>query len=105
MKIKNGDNVRVMVGKDKGKTGKVLQVFPDMQKVVIENVNKAYKHIKKRGENAGQRVEFFAPVHISNLRVVGKEKEGRVGYKFLEVDGKKKKVRFIKGKDGVEDLT
>jgi len=103
MKIKTGDNVRVLAGKDKGKTGKVVQVFPAMQKVVVENVNKAVKHLKKRGSTPGQRVEYFAPVHISNVKVVGKSGEGRVGYKFIEKDGKQVKVRFLKG-NTPEDL-
>lgn len=104
LKIKTGDTVRVIAGKDKGKTGKVLQVFPKQQKVVIENVNKAVKHLKRRGNTAGQRIEFTAPVHVSNVRVVGTDGEGRVGYKFLEKDGKRTKVRVLKTKKGTEDL-
>ncbi len=103
MKVKTGDNVRVIAGKDKGKTGKVVQVFPVLEKVVVENVNKAVKHLKKRGSTPGQRVDYFAPIHISNVRVVGKTQEGRVGYKFIDKDGKKVKVRYIKGKQA-EDL-
>lgn len=104
MKIKVGDNVRVIAGKDKGKTGKVLQVFPVLNKVVVENVNKAVKHLKRRGNQAGQRVEFTAPIHASNVRVVGKDGEGRVGYKFIDKDGKRSKVRILKTKKGAEDL-
>lgn len=104
MKIKVGDNVRVTAGKDKGKTGKVLQVFPKQAKVVVENMNKAVKHLKKRGSQAGQRVEFTAPIHVSNVRVVGKNGEGRVGYKFIEKQGKRSKVRVLKTKKGTEDL-
>ena len=104
MKVKTGDNVRVITGKDKGKTGKVVQVFPQLQKVVVENVNKAVKHLKRRGDTPGQRVEYFAPIHVSNVRLVGKTQEGRVGYKFIDKDGKKQKVRFIRGKKGSEDL-
>ena len=104
MKIKTGDNVRVTAGKEKGKTGKVVQVFPALGKVVVENLNQAVKHLKKRGSHAGQRIEYSAPVHVSNVRVIGKTGEGKVGYKYLEIDGKKKKVRILKTKKGTEDL-
>lgn len=104
MKIKTGDNVKIVAGKDKGKTGKVLQVFPDLNKVVVEGVNKSFKHLKKRGNQAGQRVEFTAPIDSSNVKVVGKAGEGRVGYKYIDKDGKKLKIRILKTKSGSEDL-
>lgn len=104
MKIKNGDKVKIISGKDKGKTGKVIQVFPKIEKVVVENANTAVKHVKKRGNTPGQRIEYSAPIHISNVKVVGKDGEGRVGYKFLDKDGKKVKVRVLKTKKGIEDL-
>ena len=104
MKIKVGDNVRVMAGKDKGKTGKVLQVFASLNKVVVEGVGKSVKHLKRRGNQEGQRIEYNAPVHISNVQVVGKNGIGRVGFKFIEKDGAKKKVRVLKTKKGTEDL-
>lgn len=104
MKIKTGDNVRIMAGKERGKTGKVIQVFPDLNKVVIENLNITVKHLKKRGGTAGQRIEYSAPIDASNVQVVGKEGIGRVGYKFLEKDGKQEKVRILKHKKSTEDL-
>lgn len=104
MKIKTGDNVRVLAGKDKGKTGKVLQVFPIAQKVVVDGVNSSVKHLKARGGQQGQRIEYNAPIHVSNVRVIGKGGEGRVGYKFIEKDGSQKKVRVLKTKKGTEDL-
>ncbi len=104
MKIKTGDTVRIIAGKEKGKSGKVVQVFSAINKVVVEGLNKAIKHVKKRGDKPGQRVEYFAPVHVSNVRVVGKKGEGRVGYKFIEQKGKQTKVRVLKTKAGQEDL-
>jgi large subunit ribosomal protein L24 len=104
MKIKTGDNVRILAGKDKGKTGKVLQVFPAVEKIVVEGVNKMVKHLKSRGGQQGQRIEYNAPIHVSSARVVGKGGEGRVGYKFIEKDGAKKKVRVLKTNKGTEDL-
>jgi len=72
MKIKSGQLVKILSGKDKGKTGKVIQVFPDLNKVVVEGVNKAFKHLKRRnatGAEKGERVDFFAPLHVSNVRL------------------------------------
>ncbi len=104
MKIKTGDLVKVTAGKDKGKTGKVLQVFPVLEKVVIEGINKSVKHLKARGKTPGQRVEYTAPIHSSNVKVLGKNGEGRVGYKHIDKDGKKVKVRVLNTKKGKEDL-
>lgn len=104
MKVKTGDNVRINAGKDKGKTGKVTQVFPKLQKVVVENINKTFKHLKKRGDQPGQRIEYSAPIHVSNVQVTSKDGAGRVGYKFLDKDGKKQKVRVLKTKKGRSDL-
>ncbi|MFH1766796.1 MAG: 50S ribosomal protein L24 [Patescibacteria group bacterium] len=104
MKIKTGDNVRITAGKEKGKTGKVVQVFPVLNKVVVENLNIAVKHLKKRGKTAGQRIEYSAPLDASNVRVIGKTGEGRVGFKYLEKDGKRTTVRILKTKKGSEDL-
>lgn len=72
MKVKTGQTVKVVSGKDKGKTGQVIQVFPDLDKVVVEGVNKAYKHLKNRRSRTdkGERVEFFAPIHVSNVKLV-----------------------------------
>lgn len=104
MKIKTGDMVRIIAGKDAGKTGKVLQVFPKLDKIVVEGANKSVKHLKKRGKTPGQRVEYTAPIHISNVVLVGKSGEGRVGYKFIEKNGKQTKVRVLKTKKGTEDI-
>lgn len=78
MAIKTGQTVKVISGKDKGKTGKVTQVFPRLNRVVVEGVNKMYKHLKQRagktarqqaGSNKGERVEYFGPIHMSNVVV------------------------------------
>lgn len=104
MKIKTGDKVQVTTGKDKGKTGKVLQVFPTLNKIVVEGINKSIKHLKKRGDTPGQRIDYNGPIHVSNVQIVGKNGLGRVSYKYLEKDGKRKKVRVLKTKKGLEDL-
>lgn len=99
MKIKKGDKVKVLTGKDKGKTGKVLQVLPDRNRASVEGINLLVKHLRpqKQGEK-GQRVEFPSPIEISNLAVVCPScgKTARIGHKLEEKDGKKKKVRSCK---------
>jgi len=91
MKIKTGDNIKIKAGKDKGKTGKVLQVFVSRNLASIEGRNLLIKHLRPRREGEkGQRVEFPAPLNISNLALVCPRcgKETRVGYSLA--DGKKK---------------
>ncbi|MFH0928563.1 MAG: 50S ribosomal protein L24 [bacterium] len=86
MKIKSGDNVKVLAGKDHGKTGKVIQVFSANNRLVVEGVNKLKKHLKKRGTNAGQKMEFFAPLNASNVELICPKcnRPTRVGKKTLE---------------------
>lgn len=105
MKIKTGDNVRIMVGKDKGKEGKIIQVFPALGRVVVEGLNQRVKHIKKRGNQAGQRVTFSAPLDASNVAIVGAGgATGRVHFTMTKVDNKMRKVRVLKTKKGTEEL-
>jgi len=98
-KIKSGDKVKVIAGKDKGKTGKVLQVFPKLNRASVEGINIAVKHLKGRDKQAGQKVEFPAPINISNLMLIDPKtnKPTRVGFKELENrEGKERKVRISK---------
>ena len=87
MKVKKGDNVIVLSGKDKGKSGKVLQVMPKVERVVVEKVNIRKRHVrpKKQGEK-GQIIEIEAPMHISNVMVVCSKcsKPTRVEHKLHE---------------------
>jgi large subunit ribosomal protein L24 len=67
-KTKIGDRVKILSGKDRGKIGKVTQIFHKEQKIVVEGVNKMVKHLRsKRKEEKGQRIEFFAPLAVSNV--------------------------------------
>jgi len=95
MKIRRGDKVKVISGKDKGKTGKVLKVFPRLGKVVVEGINILKKHQKPRrqGEKGG-RISFPGPISISNVQLICTkcEKPTRVGF---EKSGEKK-VRICK---------
>lgn len=101
MKIKTGDKVRVIAGKDKGKEGTVLQVFNASSRLVIEGLNLATRHLRGRGTAAGQKVQFPSPMHISNVMLVGPSgMAGRAGYKVVG----DKKIRVIRSKGKTEDV-
>ncbi|MFP4382847.1 MAG: 50S ribosomal protein L24 [Spirochaetia bacterium] len=97
-KIKKNDEVKVIAGKDKGKTGRVLKVDRINGRVVIEGINMAKKTMKKKKQNdKGGIAEVEAPVHISNVMLMGKSgKPSRVGYRFEGKGENRKKVRFVK---------
>ncbi len=83
MKIKKGDTVKVISGKDNGKEGKVLQVFPKKNLVLVEGVNISKKHQKPQGQTMqGGVIDKSMPIHISNVALIVKKKSGRVNYKF-----------------------
>ena len=99
LKIKKGDTVRVIAGKDKGKDGKVLKVV-DGKRVIVEGLNQVTKHSKPSQDNPkGGIIQKEAPVDISNVMYIYKGKPTRIGFKF--VDGKK--VRFAKSTGDVID--
>ena len=107
MKLKTADIVRVIAGKDKGKQGKVLQVFPSLNRVVVEGVNVATRHLRgnKAAGGKGTKIEFPSPINASNVMVMGKGgKTGRVGYKFIGSGDARKKVRVLRLKGGTEDI-
>jgi large subunit ribosomal protein L24 len=95
MKIKVNDKVKIMAGKDKGKTGKVLQVFVEQERASVEGLNLLIKHLRpqRQGEK-GQRIEFPAPLNMSNLMLVCPKcgKATRVGYETHEVGEGEQKV-------------
>ena len=103
MKIKKGDKIKILAGKDKGKIGKVLQVFQSANRASIEGLNLLVKHMRprKQGEK-GQRIEFPAPINLSNVILVCLkcDKPTRIAYKYLEVTKndikQKKKIRICK---------
>ena len=93
LKIKKGDTVKVIAGKDKDKEGKVLSVDTKNAKVLVEGVNMVSKHAKPSAANqTGGIIQKEAPIDISNVMYLHKGKATRVGFK-LEGD---KKVRFAK---------
>jgi large subunit ribosomal protein L24 len=90
--IKRDDNVLVIAGRDRGKTGKIRQMLADKDKAVVEGVNVVKRHTKPRSVQARQAgiVEKEAPVHVSNLALICPkcEKPTRVGHAFLPDGGK-----------------
>ena len=92
MKLKKGDTVVVIAGKDKGQQGEIAQVLPKDNKVIIAGVNTATKHQKSRKANdQGGRIDRDMPVDASNVMLVHKGKPTRVGYK-LNTDGTKVRI-------------
>ena len=95
MKIKQGDTVKVIAGKDKGKTGTVLTTLKATDQVVIEGINVAKRHKKNRhARSQGQIVEKSMPIHVSNVALLEGKKTVRAGYTFEGEGDKQKKVRI-----------
>ncbi|MDR3559600.1 MAG: 50S ribosomal protein L24 [Candidatus Pacebacteria bacterium] len=89
MKIKKNDNVKMLAGKDRDKTGKVLRVFPQERKVIVEGLNIVKKHSRPRKEGEkGQRVEVPRKITVSNVLLICPKcgKGTRVGFKVTEQD-------------------
>jgi|TARA_B110000116_G_C16383213_1_gene379558 large subunit ribosomal protein L24 len=94
MKIKKGDTVQVTTGNDAGKTGRVIKVYLDKDRIIVEGVNIVKKHARPTQDNPqGGIMEKEASIHISNIMLVVGGKPTRVGFKSLE-NGKK--VKFAK---------
>ena len=92
MKIKVGDNVRVITGSNKGKEGKVLNVLRKDNRVVVDGVNIVKKHVKpNRTNESGGILEVEAPIHISNVKVLTKETKKEVKKEVKEKKASKKK--------------
>lgn len=92
-KIKRGDHVLVIAGKDKGKTGKVLKVLPAASRILVEGVNVVKKHQKPSGEQPGQILTKEAALHISNVALWNQAEGRRIKAGFgRDDDGKKVRV-------------
>ena len=96
MKIKKGDTVLVIAGKDKGARGKVIQASPERDRVLVEGVNRITQN--QRGSQSGGIITTEAPIHVSNVMVLDSDgKPTRVGKKLVEgEDGKVRRVRISK---------
>ena len=103
LKVKKGDTVLVIAGKDKGARGKVIQAYPERNRVLVEGVNRIKKHTKvsttQRGAKSGGIVTQEAAIHISNVQVVdGDNKPTRIGKRVNE-EGRNVRVARRTGKD------
>jgi large subunit ribosomal protein L24 len=103
LKIKKGDHVVVITGKEKGKTGEVLKVLPEDNRAIVKGVAMVRRHQRQTASQEGGIIAKEAPIHISNLAVEDPKdgKPTRVGYKFLK-DGRK--VRFARRSGEVIDV-
>jgi large subunit ribosomal protein L24 len=102
-RIKKGDTVVVLTGRDKGKKGEVLKVLPKENRAIVKGVNVVKKHQKPSQNQAGGIITKEAPIHISNLAHIDPKdgKPTRVGFKVLD-DGRK--VRYAKRSGEVIDV-
>jgi large subunit ribosomal protein L24 len=103
MKVKKGDTVLVIAGKDKGAKGKVIQAYPTRDRVLVEGVNRIKKHTRvsqtQRGAKSGGIVTQEAPIHVSNVMVVDSDgKPTRVGKKTTD-EGKRVRISRRNGKE------
>jgi large subunit ribosomal protein L24 len=104
MKVKKGDEVVVIAGKDRGVKGKVIAANPETNKVIVEGVNRVKKHTAvtttARGAKAGGIEHIEAPINASNVMVIdGDSKATRIGYRRDEESGKNVRVSRRSGKD------
>ncbi len=102
LKIKKGDEVIVLTGRDKGKKGEVLRVIPKENRAIVQGVNIVKRHTRPSQTQAGGIVEREAPIHVSNLAHVDPKtgEPTRIGFRFLEDN---RKVRYAKRSGEVID--
>ena len=101
-KVRKGDDVIVLAGRDKGKKGNILRVFPKESRIVVQGVNMVKRHTRASATQTGGIVEKELSIHVSNVALIDPDggKATRVGFQFLE-DGRK--VRYAKGSGEVID--
>ena len=93
MRLKKNDTVMIITGKDKGRTGKIIKIDPSNERVYVQGANMVKKTQKKRNpQDKGGIVEIEAPIHVSNVQLVSKDKVTRIGYRFENG----KKIRYAK---------
>jgi large subunit ribosomal protein L24 len=102
-KIKKGDKVIVLSGRDKGRTGEVFEVRPDENRALVRGINMVKRHQRQTGSQEGGIISKEGPIHLSNLALADPRdgKPTRVGFKFVGEGRDRKKVRFAK-RSGVE---
>ncbi|MCL1878822.1 MAG: 50S ribosomal protein L24 [Defluviitaleaceae bacterium] len=104
VKLKRGDMVQVIAGKEVGRTGRILLINREKGKVVVEGLNMQTKHQKpNRANQSGGITRREAPLHISNVMYLHKDKPTRIGYKFEESGGESVKKRYAKSTGEIID--
>ena len=103
VKVKKGDTVMVVAGRDRGAKGKVIAAYPRLDKVLVEGVNRVKKHTRirttQRGAKTGGIVTQEAPIHVSNVMVVDSDgRPTRIGYR-IDDNGQKVRIARRSGKD------
>jgi large subunit ribosomal protein L24 len=98
--IKSGDTVIVTSGADKGKTGKVLRILTGKDRVVVEGVNRVWKHVRPNQRNPqGGRIQKDAPIHLSNVMPLDPSTGKGTRVKFADVNGRKHRIAVGSGTD------
>ena len=98
--IKTGDTVIVTGGADKGKTGKVLRIITDKDRVVVEGINRVWKHVRPNQRNPqGGRIQKDAPIHLSNVMPLDPTSGKGTRVKFEERNGRKHRIAVASGTD------
>ena len=98
--IKRGDTVVVIAGSDKGRTGKVLRVLPDKNRVVVEGVNRVWKHVRPSQRTPqGGRIQKDAPIHLSNVQPLNPNTGKGTRVRFENRNGEKHRVAIVGGTD------
>ena len=102
-KIRKGDKVIVLTGRDKGRTGEVIEMHPAEERALVRGVNIVKRHQKQTGAQEGGIISKEAPIHISNLAFADPKdgKPTRIGFKYVGEGDARRKVRFAK-RTGVE---
>jgi large subunit ribosomal protein L24 len=102
-KIRKGDKVVVLTGRDKGRTGEVIEVRPDARRALVRGINMVKRHQRQTAQQEGGIISKESTVHLSNLAVADPKdgKPTRVGFKFVGQGEARKKVRVAK-RSGVE---
>ena len=98
--IKTGDTVIVITGADKGKTGKVLRVLTGKDRVVVEGMNRVWKHVRPNQRNPqGGRIQKDAPIHLSNVMPLDPTTGKGTRVRFESRDGRKHRIAVASGTD------
>ena len=102
-KIRKGDKVIVLTGRDRGRTGEVIEVRPDDERALVRGVNMVKRHQRQSAQQEGGIISKESPLHLSNLALADPKdgKPTRVGFKFVGEGHERRKVRFAK-RSGVE---